>query len=335
LLHFSRPQDSTMHLESAIKEFQSMQSQAKEDIDMTLYDHMVAKTLWCQGLEMGYEFFLKALDAGAVGHTPESKDEFLCRVASHLGEGVADFKLVVKLAQKCEIPLSPKVYVAWLHGIIDRRGDKEEHYLFAEKFLKQQALSGFSKDPEVRSALIRVAVHDRSQPAISAGFKWLDSMIYDKQTPSTPSLNALTSWCANERPSRSSLSYGPTHSKLQKVEKAMVVGKVVPTRRVLSNLLAGYGYAGDALSTLGIYRNMQQRGIQLNASDYTFLLHAISSASMPTPDAWSLLADPSRLVNGLFKDIQEAGLIINTNMLNEALRVFTTSLRASKVISHL
>ena len=56
------------------------------------------------------------------------------------------------------------------------------------------------------------------------------------------------------------------------------------------------------------------------------MVRALGQASVPTPAARELLADPSRVLNGLLQDMHSSGVAADVNFLNGALRVYVSAL---------
>ena len=76
---------------------------------------------------------------------------------------------------------------------------------------------------------------------------------------------------------------------------------------------------------------MKSRQLPLSGDVYLEVVRALSHASAATPAARDLLVDPSRVLNGLTRDMHNVGVSVDVHFLNRALLVFKSSMQRVEV----
>lgn len=301
---------------------------------------------WCLAPEQGRGVLNLARDRAGVDVTQSS---FLMQVAALLGEASVDFEVVLALSAHVGAPATPQVLVAWLQAL-GNTVHGQGTFQLAERAVVAASSSlppppsasstsppshaALNSDADVRNALITVAMTDRSTGAIDGAFELLSLIQRDRQALAVATCNAMAMWCVNwpSRPRRQSFDgaardrFSEVHERITVLEDAMLACEVRPTPALLANILCAYSNAGDAIRVFSVLQNMKTREMPVDRRIYLEVVRALGQASVPTPAARELLADPSRVLNGLLRDMHSSGVAADVNFLNGALRVYVGAL---------
>jgi hypothetical protein len=318
---------------------------------------------WCLSVEQGRAILDLARDRAGVD---VARSPFVAQVAALLGEASADFEVVAELATHLGVDLTPPTLVAWLQALGNTVHGQGTFQLAERAFAVAESSSSaahhedggsFESDAEVRNALIVVATSDKSERAMGRAFELLNQIKESEQHLSVATCNALAVWCVNWPGGRAGgvndasfageVGFGDddslrssgggggrgggdrfseVHERITSLEEAMLACKVRPTPALLVNLICAYSHAGDAIRVFSVLQNMKTRKMPVDRRIYLEVVRALGQASVPTPAARELLADPSRVLNGLLQDMHSSGVAADVNFLNGALRVYVGAL---------
>jgi len=321
----ARPMGSRSTLEAELEAFQRAEWKTNTSGDQTSAEHLeslhaalVAGAARCLGVERG----CMVLDMAPVARP----DAMLSRLARHLGAGQVAFDVFVTCARHLGVVPTPSHFAAWVRPLT--RGSSP----LASALEGLKACPALDGHPEVDSALLLAAARDKGPQAESQALKTLEAFKASQQPPSMDALNAAVEWCSAMPPSKSRYRFGPGHALACSVEDVMVTCNVEPTARLLTGMLQAYAVAGDAPRVLGVWHTAKALNIPLRRDAYFVVFNALRTASVQSPAAWDLVADPSKVLNGLIGDLHaHSGITLDSSLFSAALHVYLSSLRSWKV----
>ena len=290
----------------------------------------------CLGLEGGYAVLDLAQNRSNIDATSAP---FLRQIAANLGEAAVDFTMAASLVEHTGTPVTPQILVAWLQSLGNSVHGQGNFWL-AERGVRSATSFPYcgtqiKQDAEVRNAMIVVATTDKSTGALDRAFDTLNSIKLDRQALMISTCNALAVRCMKTPHRGDSIErFGEVHDRLSILEEAMLACEVRPTPALLVNLICAYSNAGDAIRVFSILQNMKTRQMPVDRRIYLEVVRALGQAKVPTPAARELLADPSRVINGLLQDMHSSGVAADANFLNGALRVYVGALDNFQALNH-
>lgn len=321
----ARPMGSRSTLEAELEAFQRAEWKSGASSDQTSADQLeslhaalVAGAARCLGVERG----CMVLDMAPVARP----DAMLGRLARHLGAGQVAFDVFVTCAYHLGVVPTPSHFAAWVRPLT--RGSAP----LAAALEGLKACPELGGHPEVDSALLLAAARDKGPQAESQALEVLEAFKASQQPPSMDSLIAVVEWCGSMPPGKSRYRFGPGHALACSIEDVAVTCKVEPRARLLVGMLQAYAVTGDAPRVLGVWHTAKALGVPLRREAYFVVFAALRTASVQSPAAWDLVADPSKVLSGLIGDLHaHSGITLDSSLFSAALHVYLSSLRSWKV----
>ena len=94
--------------------------------------------------------------------------------------------------------------------------------------------------------------------------------------------------------------------------------------------MSAYALSGDAGRVLALFQSLRGRGYHLRRDPYIEVLRARGDPSVVTPSLVELKFS-NNLIHGFFDDMHAAGIPVDAQILNQALRIHLISLQNFEV----